>query len=152
MNIFQTSFSFAVSALIGLLPSVLNAQAVTYLPYIQPGDAGPFGASDQMIVAWQTNETTPHPPAYSVWVAGDADFKKATQVLAVGRVVDNYLAADAAIFGALAIPTAYGAHTDYYALLSGLKYDMQYFYRVTGPGLPADGFTASFHTRTRHSH
>jgi hypothetical protein len=152
MNIFQARFSFAVPALIGLLPSVLNAQAVTYLPYIQPGDAGPFGPSDQMVIAWQTNETTPNAKAFSVWVGGDAAFKEAIQVPVVGRVVDNYLAADPSTFGALVIPTAHGAHTDYYALVSGLKYDTQYFYRVTGPGLPADGFTASFRTRTRHHH
>ena len=71
MNISQARFAFAVSALIGLLPSVLHAQTVTYLPYIQPGDAGPFGASDQMVVAWQTNETAPHPTAYSVSVSGE---------------------------------------------------------------------------------
>src|SRR6516165_10467157 len=152
MNILQTRFCFAVSAVIGLLPGVLNAQMITYQPYIQPGDAGPFGATDQMIVAWQTNETAPDPKAYSVWVADDDDLKKATQVPATARVVDNYLAADPATFGALAIPTAYGAHTDYYAVLTGLKYDTEYFYRVTGPGLPAAGFTAPFHTRTRRHH
>jgi len=39
---------------------------VTYLPYIQPGDNGPFGAKDQMIVTWQTNESSPVTSAYSV--------------------------------------------------------------------------------------
>jgi len=152
MNILRTRFSFTALAVIGLLPIALNAQMVTYRPYIQPGDAGPFGPSDQMIVAWQTNETAPHPSAYSVSVSDDPDFKKATTVVAVGRVVDNYLTADPATFGGLVIPTAYGAHTDYYAALSGLKYDTQYFYRVTGPGLPTAGFAASFRTRTRHHH
>src|SRR5262249_29713768 len=52
-------------------------------------------------------------------------------------------------FSTLDIPTAYGAHTDYTAVLSGLSYDTQYFYKVTGPGLPQDGFSASFHTRKK---
>jgi uncharacterized repeat protein (TIGR01451 family) len=139
-------------AVIGLVPSVLSAQLVTYQPYIQPGDAGPFGTSDQMVIAWQTDETAPHPRAYSVWVADDLSFEKASQVSPVGRAVDSYLAADPATFGSLSIPTAYGAHTNYYAVLGGLKYDTQYFYHVNGPGLPAGGFTASFHTRTQHNH
>src|SRR5215472_15093413 len=91
--------SLVSSALIGILPAVISAQIVTYQPYIQPGDAGPFGASDQMVVAWQTNETSPHPMLYSVSVSSDPAFKKAAQVAPTGRVVDNYLAADPATFG-----------------------------------------------------
>ena len=141
-----------LAMLAGLLPGVLSAQVVTYLPYIQPGDSGPFGISDQMVIAWQTNETLAHSGAYSVSVADNPTYQKATQFPVIGRAVDNYLAADPATFGSLAIPTAYGGHTDYYALLTGLKYDSEYFYRVTGPGLPAGGFTASFRTRTQRNH
>ena len=35
------------------------AQEVTYKPYIELGDAGSFGASDQIVVTWQTNESSP---------------------------------------------------------------------------------------------
>jgi hypothetical protein len=41
---------FAVSTL-------LNAQNVVYKRYIQLGDASTFGVKDQMVVAWQTEET-----------------------------------------------------------------------------------------------
>jgi hypothetical protein len=150
MNRFQNRSLLRMSAALCLFTGVLSAQLVTYQPYIQPGDSGPFGATDQMLVVWQTNETAPHAGAYSVWFADNPDFKKATQVSPVARVVDNYLTADPAVFGALLIPTAYGAHTDYYAALTGLKYDTQYYYRVTGPGLGA-GFTASFESRTQHN-
>src|SRR5579871_6622675 len=150
MNISRTISLLAVSAVFALSSSGLKAQVVTYQPYIQPGDSGPFGPSDQMVVAWQTNEMVPNPGAYSVSVAKDLNFEKSTQVPVAGRVVDNYLAADPGVFGSLVIPTAYGAHSDYYAMLTGLKYDTDYSYQVTGPGLPPGGFTASFHTRTQH--
>jgi len=42
------------------------AQTVTYKPYIELGDAGSFGPSDQMVVAWQTGEASPNPAAYKV--------------------------------------------------------------------------------------
>jgi hypothetical protein len=77
--------------------------------------------------------------------------KQATQIHPTGRVVDNYLSADP-VLAALSIPTAYGAHTDYYALLSGLKYDTRYYYRVSGPGLQGACFSASFHRRTQRDH
>lgn len=125
---------------------------MTYQPYIQPGDSGPFGPSDQMIVAWQTDESVPHSGAYSVDVASNPVFKNSSTVPVNGRVVDNYLSADPAVFGSLVIPTAYGAHTDYYAVLKGLKYKRKYYYRVSGPGFPAGGFNASFHTRTQQNH
>ena len=51
---------------LALLAGGLSAQEVTYLPYIQPGDAGTFGTTDQMVVAWQTNETAPNPTAFGV--------------------------------------------------------------------------------------
>jgi hypothetical protein len=42
------------------------AQVVTFRPYIQPGDNGPFAQTDQMVVAWQTDEARPAASAYSV--------------------------------------------------------------------------------------
>ena len=35
------------------------------------------------------------------------------------------------------------------AVLHDLEFDAVYYYRVTGPGLPAQGFASSFKTRTR---
>lgn len=147
MTTFQ-KFIRTTFAAAGLLSGALSAQVITYQPYIQPGDSSSFGPTEQIVIAWQTNETTPHPQSYSVLFSEDAGFKKAEQASPIGRVVDNYLAADPATFGAVSIPTAHGAFTDYYATLTGLDYDTQYYYRVTGPGL-ASGFTASFHTRTK---
>lgn len=136
---------------VALLAALLPGQEVTYLPYIQPGDAGPFGPADQMVVAWQTNESTANPAAYTIQYGTDPHLQHATEIHPSGRVVDNYLTADPT-FASLVIPTAYGAHTDYYGLLSGLRFETRYYYRVSGPGLPAGGFTASFATRTRQDH
>jgi hypothetical protein len=143
--------SIKMCLIVGLLGLGLNAQQVTYQPYIQPGDAGGFGAADQMVIAWQTNEVTPNAAAYTILYGTDANLKHAAQIHATGRVVDNYLSADP-VLASLFIPTAYGAHTDYYTLLSGLKYDTRYYYQVTGPGLPAAGFSAAFQTRTQQDH
>ena len=140
-----------MSVIVALFGLGLSAQQVTYQPYIQPGDAAGFGAADQMVIAWQTNQVTPNAGAYLIFYGTDSELKHATQIHPTGRVVDNYLSADP-VLAALSIPTAYGAHTDYYALLSGLKYDTRYYYRVTGPGLPAAGFSASFQTRTQQDH
>jgi len=134
-----------------LLAAGLSALEVTYQPYIQPGDSGPFGPADQMLVAWQTDESMPNPAAYVVRYGSDPDLKHAVEIHPAGRIVDNYLTADP-VFASLSIPTAYGAHTDYYAVLTGLHYDTRYYYSVSGPGLPAAGFTASFSTRTRQDH
>ena len=127
----------------------VTAQVVSYLPYIEPGDNGPFGAKDQMIVTWQTNESNPVPGAYEV------EFGKSLSSLAPApisaRVVDNYLSADPQ-FASLPLPFKYGAHSNYTAVLKDLDYATKYFYRVTGPGLPADGFVASFHTRKKGRH
>ncbi len=48
-------------AILACLPFVqlASGQQVTFPPYIQPGDNGPFGPTDQIVIAWQTNETTP---------------------------------------------------------------------------------------------
>lgn len=135
------------AALLAVGIPAAQAQTVTYKPYIQPGDNGPFGPTDQMLIAWQTDEKTPNPAAYTVQF-GTSSAALDQKVAPQGRVVDNYLASDAQ-FSTLNIPTAYGAHTDYTAVLKGLSYDTQYFYRVTGPGLPQDGFGASFHTRKK---
>ena len=37
-----------------------------FAPYIQLGDNGPFGPTDQIVIAWQTNETSPKASAYKV--------------------------------------------------------------------------------------
>src|SRR5262245_40690405 len=87
----------------------VRAQSVTFRPYIQPGDNGPFGAKDQMVVAWQTNEASPSPGAYAVRFGRSLDDLHSAPVSA--RVVDNYLSADAQ-FAGLVLPFKYGAHSD----------------------------------------
>lgn len=118
------------------------AQKVTYKPYIALGDAGPFTTSDQMVVAWQTDESMPNPSAYTVEFGTALGYGAA--VRPSGRVVDNYLSADLTL---PLPPTASGPHSNYAAVLKNLAYDTTYFYRVTGPGMPAGGFAAFFHTR-----
>src|SRR5712692_3738394 len=139
--------SVPAAALLMILASAAYAQNVTFKPYIQPGDSGPFGPADQMVIAWQTDETAPHASACTVQF-GTSSTTLSQNATPQGRVVDNYLAADSQ-FGGLSIPTAYGAHTDYAAVLTGLSFDTTYFYKVTGPGLPQAGFSASFHTRKK---
>ena len=127
------------------------SQQVTFFPYIQLGDNGPLGATDQILIAWQTDESSPNPSAYRVEVQQvDAGGRAVHSTAATpkARVVDNYLTADPTL---PAIPSAYGAHSNYTAVLSGLKYDAEYRYRVAGPGMPSGGFSATFHTRTRGS-
>ena len=124
-----------------------QAAQVTYQPYIQPGDAGRFGARDLKVIAWQTDETKPDNAAYQVEFGTSADFGRRAKV--ASHIVDNYLSADPAL---PVPPTASGAHVNYYAVLKGLGYDTKYYYRVTGPGLPADGFVSSFTTRKRNGH
>ncbi len=135
---------FASASVLALLvagPAPAGA-VVTYAPYIQPGDAGPLGETDRIVVTWQTDEKVPNPAAYKVDFGLGVSLQATVQP--AGRVVDNYLAADPAL---PVPPTAYGAHTNYTAVLRGLKPDSAYSYRVTGPGLPAGGFTAQFRTR-----
>ena len=139
-------------ALLGLglgawLAPVAEAQSVTYKPYIELGDAGSFGPSDQMVVAWQTDEASPNPTAYAVEFGTTTAY--GTSVTPAGRVVNNYLAADSTLPPP---PAAPGPHSDYSAVLKNLAYDTTYFYRVTGPGMPAGGFTASFHARKQSDH
>src|SRR5580704_5067264 len=55
----------AATACIALAVPTL-AQQVTFAPYIQLGDSGSFGFADQVVVAWQTNESTPNASAYRV--------------------------------------------------------------------------------------
>ena len=128
---------------IALAPAALGQQ-VTFFPYLQPGDNGSFGATDQIVIAWQTDETTPNPSAYKIeFGAGKHERHSVTPS---ARVIDNYLAADPTL---PTIPGAYGAHSNYVAVLRGLRYDTVYQYRVIGPGMPNGGFKASFGTRKR---
>ena len=137
-----------VMACIAFSPAVF-AQQVTYAPYLQLGDNGPFGFADQIVVAWQTNETSPNASAYKVEFSEmGRERGHRHSVTPSARVVDNYLAADPSL---PAIPGAYGAHTNYIAVLSGLEFDTDYQYTVTGPGLPSGGFISDFHTRKRGS-
>jgi hypothetical protein len=119
---------------------------ITYKPYIQPGSIGTFGDDDEIVVAWQTSESTPS-SGYSVeFESSDGD---GGSVAPVGRVVDNYLAADPTL---PVPPTATGPRVNYSAVLAGLRYDTRYSYVVRGPGLPAEGFRAAFRTRKRSGH
>jgi uncharacterized repeat protein (TIGR01451 family) len=136
--VFRATGLFAAISLGAMLP----AQHVTFAPYIQLGDNGPLGATDQVVVAWQTDEPTPNGSPYSVEFGLTTSYGKAAAIN--GRVVDNYLTADPTLPKS---PTTYGAHSNYVAILSGLSFDTTYFYRVSGPGLPSGGFVASFHTR-----
>ena len=129
------------------LAPAARAQNVTYKPYIELGDAGAFGPSDQMVVAWQSDEKSPNAAAYKVEFGTTASY--GASVTPSARAVNNYLAADPAL---PVPPTAPGPHSDYSAVLKNLAYDTTYFYRVTGPGMPAGGFTASFHTRKQSDH
>ena len=133
----------SVLATVAVAPAVFG-QHVTFSPYIQLGDNGAFGPSDQIVVAWQTDESSPSASAYKVEF--HADDEERQSVTPKARVVDNYLAADPSL---PAIPAAYGAHSNYTAVLTGLRYHTLYHYRVTGPGMPEGGFAASFHTRKR---
>jgi uncharacterized repeat protein (TIGR01451 family) len=148
-----------------MLTPVAFAQQVTFAPYLQLGDNGTFGPEDQIVVAWQTDETAPNPSAYKVEFSSsdDKDGKREVSsfqefgrnsesdhrsVTPNARVVDNYLAVDPSL---PVIPGAYGAHSNYTAVLRGLKYDTVYHYRVTGPGMPGGGFSSSFRSRKRGS-
>jgi len=139
----QAAFLALVFAFFSLAP-VAAGQNVTYKPYIQPGDNGPFGAQDQMVVAWQTDEASPNPGAFSVQFGKSVSYGES--VTPQGRVVDNYLSAAPSL---PVPPTASGPHSNYAAVLKGLDYNTTYFYRVSGPGMPSGGFAASFHTRQR---
>jgi uncharacterized repeat protein (TIGR01451 family) len=139
----------AVMVCVALAPAAFGQQ-VTFSPYIQLGDNGTFGPSDQIVIAWQTDETTPKASAYKVeFTAEEHGFHGRQQgsfAKPSGRVIDNYLAADPAL---PTIPGAYGAHTNYTAVLHDLRYDTVYQYRVIGPGMPNGGFSSSFRTRKR---
>lgn len=142
----KNTLAVMVAAAFAALDSApLLAMDVTYQPYIQPGDASTFASHDLKVIAWQTDEPTPNPAAYTVEYGKSP--KYGARAAAKGRVVDDYLSADPSLPKP---PTASGAHTNYHAVLKGLNYDTTYYYRVTGPGLPADGFAASFHTRKQN--
>ncbi len=137
--------ALTLMASVALAPTVFGQQ-ITFSPYIQPGDNGAFGPADQIVVAWQTDESNPRASAYKVEVSAFPHDRRFVTPRA--RVVDNYLAADPAL---PPVPGAYGAHANYTALLSDLRYDTVYQYRVTGPGLPHGGFASSFRTRKQGS-
>src|SRR5215470_15745544 len=120
----RVSATIATASLLSLfLAAPLSAQTVTFRPYIEPGDNGPFGPKDQMIVTWQTDESHPLPSAYTVQFGKSSNQLDSATVNA--RVVDNYLAADPQ-FAALTLPFRYGAHSNYTAVLSNLDYDRTY--------------------------
>ena len=138
----QALLSFAACVLAVLIAPAAFPQVVTYKPYIQPGDNGPFGSRDQMVVAWQTNESSPNTSAYLVEFGRSTSYGRS--VMPQARVVDNYLSADPSL---PVPPTASGPHSNYSVVLKDLDYDTTYFYRVSGPGMQSGGFTAFFHTR-----
>jgi len=135
--------------LLSICAAPVGAQTVTFRPYIQPGDNGPFAEKDQMVVTWQTDESHPALALYSVQYG--RSLNALTPAIVNARVVDNYLSADSQ-FSALTLPFKYGAHSNYTAVLRNLDYATTYFYKVTGPGMPANGFTSSFHTRKKNGH
>src|SRR5215470_2074095 len=142
----------AAMVCVALAPAAFGQQ-VTFSPYIRLGDNGTFGPSDQIVIAWQTDETTPSPSSYKVEFRAEEHEEHGfhgQQHMSIvrprSRVIDNYLAADPAL---PTIPGAYGPHTNYTAVLHDLRYDTVYKYRVTGPGMPNGGFSSSFRTRKR---
>jgi hypothetical protein len=134
-------FPLALIACLAFASPALT-QEVTFAPYLQLGANGKLGPSDQIVIARQTNESSPNPSAYKVefYSAAHDRFTLAPK----GRVIDNYLTADPTL---PLIPGAYGPHTNYTAVLQNLQYDTVYHYTVTGPGLPSGGFASSFRTR-----
>jgi hypothetical protein len=135
---------FAVMVCSALAPAAF-AQQVTFAPYIQLGDHGTFGPKDQIVIAWQTDENAPKKSAYKVAFKTSSE-RDCHYAAPDARIVDNYLAADPAL---PAVAGAYGAHSNYTAVLLDLKYDTVYDYVVTGPGMPKGGFASHFRTRKR---
>src|SRR6267143_159478 len=69
-----------------------------------------------MVVAWQTDESSPNPGAFTVQFGKSVSYGQS--VTPQGRVVDNYLSADPAL---PVPPTASGPHSNYAAVLKGLR-------------------------------
>ena len=67
-------------------------QQVTFSPYLQLGDNSAFGPADQIVIAWQTDETAPKASAYKVEFQAVERYPRS--VTPKARVIDNYLAAD----------------------------------------------------------
>lgn len=91
----QKYFWICRGALLAVAAAMLSqslsalAQKVTYKPYIESGDNGPFGSKDQMVVAWQTDEPTTNPSAYAVNYGRTTSYGHS--LTPSGRGVDNYL-------------------------------------------------------------
>ena len=100
-----------------LSPAVFGQQ-VTFAPYLQLGDNGPFGPTDQIVVAWQTDEASPKASAYKVEFrqsqSGESEIRQSHgdrhAVVPKARVVDNYLAADPSLAGHLPISSDHSIH------------------------------------------
>jgi uncharacterized repeat protein (TIGR01451 family) len=151
----KSSLFLTIGSRLGILAACLAlapgspAQQVTFAPYIQLGDNGTFGWADQVVIAWQTDESAPNASAYRVEITeAGRDWDHHRSLTPSARVVDNYLAADPSL---PTIPGAYGAHTNYTAVVGGLEYDTVYQYSVSGPGMPNGRFTSDFRTRKRGS-
>jgi hypothetical protein len=156
MKLFSATCAMSRLRLLGAIACTAIAssalgQQVTFFPYIQLGDNGPLGPTDQIVIAWQTNESAPNASAYKVELSESGVESREHDrhvVQPSARVVDDYLAADPTL---PTVPGGYGAHSNYTAVLKNLRYDATYQYVVTGPGMPSGGFAASFHTRKRGS-
>src|SRR5277367_6355313 len=90
----------AVMVCVALAPAAFGQQ-VTFSPYIQLGDNGTFGPADQIVIAWQTDETAPNASSYRVEFSEEEHGYRADHgrgfVQPRVRVIDNYLAADPAL-------------------------------------------------------
>src|SRR6202035_4110311 len=120
--------ALVIALSVAFAPAVFGQQ-LTFAPYLQLGDNGPFGPTDQIVIAWQTDESSPKTSAYKVELQATGGERRIV-VIPKARVVDNYLAADPSL---PAVAGAYGAHSNYTAVLSDLTYDTEYQYRVSGP-------------------
>src|SRR5260370_2575547 len=99
-----------IAWVVGATASALAAGAptITYQPYVEPGDASRLEDSDQLVIAWQTDEAIPNPAAFAVDFGRSHDYGRIA--MASGRVVDNYLAADRTL---PVPPTAPGPRVNY---------------------------------------
>src|SRR5260370_26919928 len=92
MKTCHTNMTSASLVLLLATGALMNAQSVVYKPYIQSGDASTFGAKDQMVVAWQTDEIKPGNSAFTVDYGTTASYSKTVNPTC--RIVNNYLSAN----------------------------------------------------------